>query len=286
MKKFVMLMLSISMLFVGCSRGAKKGAGSEGEINVVSREDGSGTRGAFIEIVGIEEKVNGKKVDRTVETAEISNSTGVVMTTVAGDKYSIGYVSLGSLNDSVKALNVDGAPATVEAIKNGSYKVARPFVVVTTKDVDPVAQDLLNYIYSAEAAAVIEKAGYIPPETKEYTTTGVAGDIIVGGSSSVTPLMEKLVEAYKAVNPAANVQVQQNDSTTGVNSAIEGVVNLGMASRDLSEEEISKGAISNVIATDGIAVIVNKENIISDITTDEIKGIYVGDITDWSEIGK
>ena len=262
------------------------GGSMEGSIDVISREDGSGTRGAFIELFGVEQKdASGEKVDYTTDDAEITNSTEVMITSVAGDKQAIGYISLGSLNDSVKALKIDGAAATVDDIKDGTYKIARPFNIVTTGEVSDVAQDFINFIFSEEGQKVVEDNGYISQGNQgTYTASGKSGKITVAGSSSVTPVMEKLAEAYKTQNSEVTVEVQQSDSTTGVTSALEGVCDIGMASRDLKEEETAKGAQGQVIAMDGIAVVVNNENLVDDLSSEQVKDIYVGDTTDWSEL--
>lgn len=262
------------------------GASMEGAIDVISREDGSGTRGAFIELFGVEQKdASGEKVDYTTDDAEITNSTEVMITSVAGDKQAIGYISLGSLNDSVKALKIDGAAATVDDIKDGSYKIARPFNIVTTGEVSDVAQDFINFIFSEDGQKVVEDNGYISQGNQgAYTASGKSGKVTVAGSSSVTPVMEKLAEAYKALNNDVTVEVQQSDSTTGVTSSIEGVCDIGMASRELKDEETAKGAQGQVIAMDGIAVVVNNDNPVDDLTSEQVKDIYVGDTTDWSEL--
>lgn len=262
------------------------GASMEGAIDVISREDGSGTRGAFIELFGVEQKdASGEKVDYTTDDAEITNSTEVMITSVAGDRQAIGYISLGSLNDSVKALKIDGAAATVDDIKDGTYKIARPFNIVTSGEVSDVAQDFINFIFSEEGQKVVEDNGYISQGNQgAYTASGKSGKVTVAGSSSVTPVMEKLAEAYKAQNSEVTVEVQQSDSTTGVTSALEGVCDIGMASRDLKEEETAKGAQGQVIAMDGIAVVVNNDNPVDDLTSEQVKDIYVGDTTDWSEL--
>ena len=263
------------------------GASMEGAIDVISREDGSGTRGAFIELFGVEQKdaASGEKVDYTTDDAEITNSTEVMITSVAGDKQAIGYISLGSLNDSVKALKIDGAAATEDDIKDGTYKIARPFNIVTTGEVSDVAQDFINFIFSEEGQKVVEDNGYISQGNQgAYTASGKSGKVTVAGSSSVTPVMEKLAEAYKALNSDVTVEVQQSDSTTGVTSSIEGVCDIGMASRDLKDEETAKGAQGQVIAMDGIAVVVNNDNPVDDLTSEQVKDIYVGDTTDWSDL--
>ena len=255
---------------------------AEGPITVTSREDGSGTRGAFVELTGVEQD----DVDMTTVDAVITNSTAVMLTSVAGDPAAIGYVSMGSLNETVKAVSVDGNAATVEGIKDGSYTLARPFVVTTYGEVGEIAQDLLNYIMSAEGQAIINEEGYIAIDdaAEAYTAAGVSGEITVGGSSSVTPVMEKLAEAYMALNPDVTVVVQQSDSTTGVTGTIEGTVDLGMASRALKAEEEEQGVVGTTIAMDGIAVIVNLENDTENLTTEQIMNIYTGAITDWSEL--
>ena len=255
---------------------------AEGTITVMSREDGSGTRGAFVELTGVEQD----DVDMTTVDAVITNSTAVMLTSVAGDPAAIGYVSMGSLNETVKAVSVDGNAATVEGIKDGSYTLARPFVVTTYGEVGEIAQDLLNYIMSAEGQAIINEEGYIAIDdaAEAYTAAGVSGEITVGGSSSVTPVMEKLAEAYMALNPDVTVVVQQSDSTTGVTGTIEGTVDLGRASRALKAEEEEQGVVGTTIAMDGIAVIVNLENDTENLTTEQIMNIYTGAITDWSEL--
>ena len=255
-------------------------------VNVLSREDGSGTRGAFIELFGIEEKdADGNKVDNTTEEAIITNSTSVMLTSVASDEYAIGYVSLGSLDDTVKAVSIDGAEATVENIKNGTYTIARPFNIATKGEVSDIAQDFINYILSEDGQKVIESNGYIKAsDAGAFKSNGAKGKIVVAGSSSVTPVMEKLAESYKTVNSGAEIEIQESDSTTGMNSAAEGTCDIGMASRDLKDEEKSSGLTATVIATDGIAVIVNKENPTDGLTSDQVKSIYVGDTTDWADV--
>lgn len=259
---------------------------AEGPINVISREDGSGTRSAFIELMGVEEKNDaGEKVDMTTELAQIISSTSAVMTTVAGDTSAIGYISLGSLNETVKAVSVDGVEATAENVKSGAYVVSRPFNIITTANISEVGQDFVDFIMSTEGQAVVEAEGYIPVDGVEaYAGSQPSGKVVVGGSSSVTPVMEKLSEAYKAVNPNADIEVQQTDSTTGVTSTNEGMYDIGMASRDLKEDEAALGLTATVIATDGIAVIVNNESPVTDLTSEQIKAIYTGEVTDWSEL--
>ena len=261
---------------------------SSDPITVVSREDGSGTRGAFIELFGVEEKdADGNKVDNTTEEAEITNNTAVMMSTVAGDVDSIGYISLGSLNDSVKAVKIDGVEATAENIKSGEYKVSRPFNIATNGEVSDVAQDFIDYILSPEGQAVIEENGYISiDDVKDAESTQPEGKVVVAGSSSVTPVMEKLKEAYAEVNPNAEIEIQQSDSTTGMTSAIDGICDIGMASRELKDEELEAGLTSTTIANDGIAIIVNNDNPTDDLSVDQVKSIYVGETTTWGDLTK
>lgn len=260
--------------------------GMSGAISVISREDGSGTRSAFVELLGIEEKdADGNKVDMTTSSAEIINSTAVMMQTVAGNKAAIGYISLGSLDDTVKAVKVDGVEPSAEAVKDGSYKVSRPFNIVTKETVSEVAQDFIDFILSEDGQKVVEEEGCVSEGNNgAYEASGLSGTITVMGSSSVTPVMEKLAEAYEGLNPDVDITVQQSDSTTGVTSAADGLCDIGMASRELKDEELELGIKGQVIALDGIAVIVNLENPMDDIAADSIKGIYVGDITDWADV--
>lgn len=255
-------------------------------ISVLSREDGSGTRGAFIELFGIEKKdANGKKVDYTTEEAAITNSTAVMLTSVAGDGYAIGYVSLGSLNDSVKAVKIDGADATVANITNGSYKISRPFNIAVKEGLSPVALDFVNFIVSDEGQKVIAANKYIKLQnTKAYTSSKANGKVVVAGSSSVSPVMEKLIEAYKGVNPNAKLELQTSDSTTGVTNAINGACDIGMASRALKDSEKAKGVKEITIAIDGIAVIVNKVNPVENMTKVQVEQIFTGNITKWSDV--
>lgn len=264
------------------------GGDMTGEITVLSREDGSGTRGAFIELFGIEQKNDaGEKEDMTTDDAQITNSTSVMMTTVQGNPKAIGYISLGSLDESVvKAVEIDGAAPTVENVKAGTYKVVRPFNIATKGEASEAAQDFINFIMSADGQKVVSENGYITVDdtAPAYTASGVSGKVVVGGSSSVTPVMEKLKEAYMALNPDVTVEVQQSDSTTGMTSAIDGAYDIGMASRELKDSELEAGLTPTVIAQDGIAVIVNKENALTGLTSEQVLSIYTGETTDWSEL--
>ena len=256
------------------------------DIAVFTREDGSGTRGAFIELTGVEQKdADGKKVDMTTEAAAVQSSTNGVMTAVANDPTAIGYISLGTLNDTVKAVTVDGVKAGADTVKDGSYTLARPFNIVTNGDAtDPVAVDFIAYCLSADGQALATDKGYIGSEGEAFTSAQPAGKIVVGGSSSVAPLMEKLVEAYKTVNPNAEIEHLTTDSTIGVSGALDGSYTIGLASRDLKDSETEAGAKATVLAMDGIAIVVNPENPVENLTVDQIKSIYVGEVTTWDEV--
>ena len=277
MKKAIAFCMA-AMMTMGL--GVSAMAAAEGDITVVSREDGSGTRGAFVELMGVE----ADDVDNTTQAANITNSTAVMMTTVAGDENAIGYISLGSLDDTVTAVKVDGVEATAENIENGTYPVVRPFNIATKEDLSDAAADFVSYIMSDEGQAIIEENGYIPVEsTGAYEATDASGDVTVAGSSSVTPVMEKLAEGYAEVNSNVSIAVQQSDSTTGMQSAIDGLCDIGMASREVKDSEIEAGLTPTVIAQDGIAVIVNNESGVEALSSETIRQIYVGEITTWED---
>ena len=286
MKKKIVGILAAAV--IGTTAFATAASAASGTINVISREDGSGTRGAFIELFGIQEEKDGEKVDMTTEDASITNSTSVMMTTVAGDENAIGYISLGSLNDTVKAVKIDGAEATAENVADESYKVSRPFNIVTGEKASEAAQDFVSYIMSADGQQIIEDNGYIKADAEvgAYEATDAEGKVVVAGSSSVSPVMEKLKEAYEAVNKNVTAEVQQSDSTTGVTSAAEGICDIGMASRELKDEEKELGLTATVIAQDGIAVVVNTSNEIEDLTSDQVKAIFTGETTEWEDLAK
>lgn len=296
MKKSVSLLLAGLMLcgaLAGCggndsadANNAAEGgdaaaSGTSGAITVISREDGSGTRSAFVELTGVEDD-NG---DNTTVDAEIANKTDVVLTSVAGNESSIGYVSLGSLNDTVKAVKVDGVEATTDNVKSGDYKLSRPFNIATKGEPTGVAKDFIEFILSADGQAIVEEEGYITVNdaAEAFTTDGSEGQIAVGGSSSVSPVMEKLIEAYQAVNPKAKIELQTSDSTSGMTGAIDGTFAIGMASRELKDEEKAE-LTGTSIALDGIAVVVNPNNTVEDLTMDQIKSIYIGETTDWADV--
>ena len=264
--------------FTGCG---ERGFDENRDITVISREDGSGTRGAFVELFGVEqEDESGEKIDSTVLTADITQSTGVMMTSVSLNTSAIGYISLGSMNERIKALKMDNAEASIENIKNGSYKISRFFNIVTKDKLSEVAQDFIRFILSSEGQKVVEDSGYIAAtDEAAYDGTKPAGKITIAGSSSVSPVVEKLKEAYLAINTNATIEINQSDSTTGVNSVIEDICDIGLASRELKESEISNGLTSTPIAIDGIVVIVNKENTVDNLSMGQVRSIYMGEIT-------
>lgn len=290
LKKVLAVTLGAALMvgsLAGCgnnsSKSADGGFDAAQDISVVSREEGSGTRGAFVELTGVEEKdADGNKVDNTTTNAITCNSTEVVLTTVAGDDYAIGYISLGALNDTVKALKIGGVEASEENINNGSYTLSRPFNIVTKDGISDVAQDFINYIMSGDGQKVISDNGYIGDDSAAaFESNGAEGKVVVGGSSSVSPVMEKLIEAYKAVNANVEIELQTSDSTTGMTGAADGTLDIGMASRELKDSETEEGLTATKIAMDGIAVIVNQENPVEDLSSDTVKGIFTGGTTTW-----
>lgn len=275
---------TITTIFTGCGT-SKSGFAPSNDITVISREDGSGTRGAFIELVGVQEKgSDGKTVDKTTKDAVVANETNIVMTNVQSDIYGIGYISLGSLNSSVKAISVDGIKPTADNVKSQAYKISRPFNIATKDGVSEAAQDFISYIMSADGQKIVSANGYIPVNDTAgaYTKKNAAGKITVAGSSSVTPVMEKLKEGYLAQNPGMQVEIQMSDSTTGMTAALNGVCDIGMASRELKDSE--KSLKATAIALDGIAMIVNNSNPITNISKDNIKKIYTGTTTKWQDV--
>lgn len=287
-KKLVTLLMVLVMLvscFTGCGN-KNEGFDAENDITVVSREDGSGTRGAFIELFGIEVKSSdGTKTDKTTKEAVIANKTDVMLTNVAGDEYAIGYVSLGSLSDKVKALKIDGAEATAENVKNKTYKVSRPFNIATKGEVSDIAQDFINYILSSDGQKIVSDSYIAVNDNADpFSGTNPSGKIVIAGSSSVSPVMEKLKEAYLAVNTNAKIEIQTNDSTAGITAVIDGTCDIGMASRELKDSEVSSGLKSTAIALDGIAVIVNTANPVNELSSEQIKSVFTGKTASWSEV--
>lgn len=267
------------------SSSSASGFDTKSNISVITREDGSGTRSAFIELTGVQEEKDGTKTDNTLSSAIVQSSTQAVLTGVAGDSTAIGYISLGSLNDTVKAAKIDGVEPTSDTVKDGSYKISRPFNIATKDNLSEAAQNFIDYILSKEGQEIVNK-DYVEAVDNAEPFAGAKGKgkVKVGGSTSVSPVMEKLAEAYQKVNKDVTVEVNTSDSSTGMSQAAEGTVDIGMASRELKDSETAKGIKGTVIAKDGIAVIVNKSNTVEDIKLDQLKGIYTGSITTW-ELG-
>ena len=277
MKKRILTVLAAAALtaatLVSCGK-------QNNTITVVSREDGSGTRGAFTELMGIDKD----GTDRTYAKAEISNSTSVVISTVAGNKNAIGYISLGSLNDSVKAVKVDNVEATVDNVKNGSYKISRPFIIATKDEISDLAADFIKFILSDDGQAIVSEKYITIGGNGAYTASGLSGTVTLAGSTSVSPLMDELAAAYKALNPDVTIEIQQSGSGAGIQSAIEGVCDIGMSSRELKDSEKEAGLTPTVMALDGIAVIVNKDNSVDALSSEQIQSIYVGETTSWADV--
>ncbi len=284
--------------FAGCggagsSSNGSSDAGSDAAkfdasktISVVTREEGSGTRDAFTELTGVLVKDGDNKTDNTTTSAVTINSTEAVITNVKDNEAAIGYISLGSLNDTVKALKIGGVDATADNVKSGDYAVSRPFNIAYKGELSDVAQDFVDYIMSSDGQKIVSDNGYVTvSENASYSGKKPSGKISVAGSSSVSPVMEKLAEAYQKVNTNAKVEIQTSDSSAGMQSAMGGTCDIGMASRDLKDEEKSALKVET-IAKDGIAVIVNNANTCDDLTLDQVKSIYTGETTVWSDIIK
>lgn len=283
MKKSILSLLLVGVLVLSVTGLGLANFRTNRDINIISREAGSGTRGAFVELLGIEVKgADGSRTDRTTIEAMVANKTDVVLASVASNDYAIGYISLGSLSDRVKAVSINGVAPSQANIINGSYKVARPFNIATKTEPTGVVKDFIEFIMSANGQAIVSDS-YIAvvQDAKAFTTNKPTGKIVVAGSSSVSPLMEKLIEGYAKLNPNADIELQASDSTAGMNGAIEGTCDIGMASRALKANEIE--ALNGlVIAQDGIAVIVNNNNPVENLTTDQVRDIYIGEITKWT----
>ena len=284
--------------FAGCggagsSSNGSSDAGSDAAkfdasktISVVTREEGSGTRDAFTELTGVLVKDGDNKTDNTTTSAVTINSTEAVITNVKDNDAAIGYISLGSLNDTVRALKIGGVEATADNVKSGDYAVSRPFNIAYKGELSDVAQDFVDYIMSSDGQKIVSDNGYVTvSENAAYSGKKPSGKISVAGSSSVSPVMEKLAEAYQKVNTNAKVEIQTSDSSAGMQSAMGGTCDIGMASRDLKDEEKSALKVET-IAKDGIAVIVNNANTCDDLTLDQVKSIYTGETTVWSDIIK
>ncbi len=253
------------------------------DIHPITREMGSGTRSAFVELFQVQKKIKNKKVDAITQKAEITNSTGVMITSIQNDKNAIGYISLGALNHTVKSVAIDGVSANIKNIQNGTYKIQRPFYVVTKKD-NPLISDFLNI--AMQSADIIQKAGYIPNNNQktEYKTKKPSGKLVIAGSSSVSPLMEKLVEYYRLKNPNADIEIQTSDSTMGANLVVDNIADIGMLSRDLKQSEKAKGLNPKILATDGLAIIVHNENPVNNLSAENIRAIFLGNLKQWNQI--
>lgn len=294
MRKKILAVVAMAVIttlaFTGCgksnseSKSSGKTEGASGAITVISREEGSGTRGAFTELMKI---VDDKDQDITTQTAEITNSTSVMLSTVAQNQKAIGYVSLGSLSNSVKALKVDGNEATAENVKSGTYKVSRPFNICYKENkLTDLDKQFIEFIMSEEGQKLVDTEGYISvgaEGNKPYEGTDAKGKITLAGSTSVAPLMDKLKDAFNKKAPNVSIEIQESGSSAGIQSAIEGAVEIGMSSRELKDEEKTELTVKQ-IAMDGIAVIVNNDNTLDNITSDQIKDIYTGKTTDWSDV--
>lgn len=289
MKKAISILAAAALaaaMFAGCS-GENSSSGASGAITVITREDGSGTRGAFIELTGVEKKDSeGNRSDETTLSALTSKSTDAVLTQVKGDVNAIGYISLGSMNEDVKALKIEGVEATIDNIKADKYAIARPFNIAVKGDVSDVTADFIKFIMSADGQKVIEDNGYVAvnDSAEAYTPVDVSGTIKINGSSSVTPIMTKLKEAYEKINDKADIEIQQTDSSTGMKTVAEGSCDIGMASRELKDTESELNGTT--IAKDGIAIIVNPNNALDDINVETIRKIYVGEITSWEDVNE
>lgn len=287
------LLLVLSVIFVSMSAIYAE------QIRPITREMGSGTRSAFVDIFDIKTERGSKKVDAISQKAEVTNSTGVMILSVSNAKNAIGYISLGSLNERVKALKIDGVAPSVANVGNKSYKIVRPFNVAFKRDSkNALIADFLRFTQSKNAVQIIQKAGYIaipsdnqnaPKSAKtspqsDYKSQNLQGKLVIAGSSSITPLMEKLQEAYIALNPRAEVEILQSDSTMGINATTENIADIAMVSRELTSSEIARGLVVQVLAMDALVVIVNKQNALENIRADAIKQIFLGQITKWSEL--
>lgn len=287
----VLAVCVISAVFAGCKTAGDKEndkvdnsnfSAITGEINVISREEGSGTRDAFTELMGI---VDENDVDNTAETAEITGSTSVMITTVKGNPRAIGYISLGSLSQDVKAVSLDGISPSVEAVKDGSYKLQRPFVIAY-KDgkLSEVSQDFVSFIMSKTGQAIIEEEGYISADAEaDYKPSNLSGTVTISGSTSVAPVIEVIADKYKELNPNVQIEIQQPGSGAGIEAAMQDTVEIAMSSRALKDDE-AKALTPVQIALDGIAVIVNNDNSIENLTSQQIKSIFTGETTSWEEV--
>lgn len=278
-------MVVATALLTGCTKVNREFTVTD-TITVISREDGSGTRSAFTQLTGVYEETVSTKTDNTVPSAIIQSNTQAVITGVAGDLSAIGYISLGSLNDSVTALKINGVAPTADTIRNGTYKISRPFNIAVKSNLSTEAQNFVDFILSTNGQSIVANAGYVEAvdNPKEFAGVKGEGTVKVGGSSSVSPVMEKLAEEYEKLNPDVNIEVSASDSSTGMSATAEGTLDIGLASRDIKQSEKEKGLNATAIAKDGIAVIINHKNTVNDITLEQLKNIYTGEYVTW-ELG-
>ncbi|WP_434311633.1 substrate-binding domain-containing protein [Hominifimenecus sp. rT4P-3] len=285
-KRMLGLLICLLITLTGCGENQRNPLEQGQAIHMVSREDGSGTRTAFTElfdVVTVDEA--GKKQDAVTVEAEITNNTAVMMNAIAGDPAAIGYISMGSKNDTIKALSIDGVEGTPEHVRDGTYAISRPFFLAVREPLTPAADDFKNYILSIEGQKIVQENGYVPLETNSpYVKAGASGKVVVAGSSSVSPVMEKLLETYQEICPEVTVELQTNDSTTGVASVVNGISDLGMVSRSLRKEELEQGILEVEIARDGILVIVNKSNPLESLSKGQVRDIFTGKLMNWQEI--
>jgi len=283
----IMALVLVALVGLSACGGSDEGFATNREINVISREDGSGTRGAFIELIGLQVTgTDGSVVDMTTSEAYIANGTSIVMGSVAANTYAIGYVSLGSLNDTVRAVPIDGILPSITTVQDGSYPLFRAFNIAVPFEVNDLTQDFIDFILSAEGQAVAEGRGYVPVDSQALAYAGahgMTGRVVVLGSTSIAPVMERLKEAYEAINPGTTVEVQSAGSSAGINAARQGTADIGMASRDLSQAELAE-VNSVTIAFDGVAVITHNDNPATTLSSEEVRQIFAGEVTRWSAV--
>lgn len=281
----VIMLVTVALIFCSCNN---TGFNESRDITVISREEGSGTRASFVELFDIYSKTtSGKIYDATTDYADITQSSGVMLTSVSTNRYAIGYLSVNALNDSIRAVSIDGVEPTTDNIKNGNYKVARSFNIAVKDELSAVSKDFISYIKSSIGREIIEKSGYVAVlEGDEYVTKKLSGKITVNGSSSVSPIMETLAEEYMKLNSKVKIEINISDSSTGITSAINGNCDIGMSSRTINQSELNKGIKSIEIAKDGIAVIVNKYNTVKNLSSSAVNSIYRGDCLRWIDINE
>jgi phosphate transport system substrate-binding protein len=297
MKKILILaaILIGALAFTACGSDDDNGNGTttgsswdaSRQVNVIARDPGSGTHAAFIELLGIEVSADGNVTDNTYIGAYIAPSTGGVITTVAGDEFAIGYISMGAMNTSVRALSVDGIAATVENVQNGTYPVFRSFYMAVQPVLSPEAAAFLAFIQSAEGQDVIAGRNYVPAFASPaafVAPEGLSGTVVAAGSTSMTDITQRLAEAFEAVVPGVSVEVHSSGSGAGITAAIDGIADIGLTSRAIRDGELEQGVISETMAHDGIVVVVNNSSPVTALTSSQIHDIFVRDVTRWNEV--